>query len=216
MSKAVQRAILTADADALEALVRADASLLHAPVDLGDGSKNTVPPLHLVCDVVFRGLITDEEALPLADVLLDAGVDPEDDYAASGDTYLIAAASLGAEQVGLRLLERKADVTRSGLFGATALHWAALMGLESLSRALVEAGSELELRDSEYECTPLEWALHAWFEGTKGRKEGLPLVAEVLLRAGAHAPETALGSLQGDQHAAMREVLLRAAEQSDG
>lgn len=85
-------------------------------------------PLHYVCDLVFRGLVGQEQALELADVLLAAGVDVDLAYARSADTFLIAAASLGAEDVASRLVERGADVTRRGLFGAPALHWAALMG----------------------------------------------------------------------------------------
>ena len=59
-----------------------------------------MPPLHFVCDAVFRRLVTQEQALAMANVLLEAGVDADRVYAESGDTFLIAAASLGAERVG--------------------------------------------------------------------------------------------------------------------
>ena len=203
MTDALRTAIHTGDADALEALVAAHPDLVHADVDFGDGSGNSAPPLHLVCDAVFRELVSDEQAVALADVLLDAGVDLEHAFAKSGDSYLISAASLGVEGVGARLVERGADVSRRGLFRATALHWSAFMGLDHLASLLIEAGSELELRDERYECTPLEWALYAWSSGTNGRREGIPRVAAVLVKAGARVPAEAL---EGEDDA-MRAVL---------
>lgn len=207
MTAAVRLAIEAADAELLRALVTEQPELAEALVTWGEGGKNRVPPLHFVCDAVFRDLATQEQGLALADVLLDAGADPERPYAKSGDTYLIAAASLGAELVGLRLVERGVDVRPRGLFGATALHWAALMGLERLADALVEAGAQLELADARYDCTPLQWALHAWKEGTGGRREGLPRVAAVLVLRGARVPPGALDELSSDADAPMKSAL---------
>ena len=126
MTDVIRAVIEAGDADALESLVAADSALVDADVTFGPAGKHAVPPLHYVCDAVFRELATQEQALAMANVLLDAGVDPERSYARSGDTFLIAAASLGAELVGLRLVEAGVDVTPRGLFGATALHWAAI------------------------------------------------------------------------------------------
>ena len=64
------------------------------------------------------------------------------------------------------------DVTPRGLFGATAFHWAAIMGLDRLARTLVEVGAELELADTRYDCTPLQWALHGWTRGTERPSRG--------------------------------------------
>lgn len=207
MTDAVRAAIEAADADALRALVARDPALAEADVVWGEGGKNVVPPLHFVCDAVFRRLASEPQALAMADVLLEAGADPERSYARSGDTYLIAAASLGAEGVGRRLVERGVDVTRRGLFGATALHWAATMGLDGLARALVEAGAELELADTRYDSTPLEWALHAWGAGTGGSRAGLARVASVLVAHGARVPSGALEALTEDADGPMREAL---------
>lgn len=187
------RACLEAgDVQALAALVARVPGAARALVRWGAGGKNTVPPLHFVCDCVFRGLIDQVTARALAEVLLAAGVDPAETYAKSGDTYLIAAASLGAEEVGLRLLEAGAGVTARGLFGATALHWAALMGCPRLAAGLLEAGAELELLDDEYQCTPLQWTYHAWTTDGESARSGPPralaATARVLVRAGARVP----------------------------
>ena len=171
--------------------------------------------MHFVCDAVFRGLATQGQALAMANVLLGAGVDLERSYARSGDSFLIAAASLGAESVGCRLVELGADVARRGLFGATALHWAAFMGLKHLARAIIEVGAELELVDTRYDGTPLEWALHGWKEGTNGNRDGIPGVAEALVEHGARVPPVAADSLAGDADVAMRQAL-RARELGSG
>ncbi|MEM7306579.1 MAG: hypothetical protein AAF682_07910 [Planctomycetota bacterium] len=207
MTEAIRASIESADADALRSLVEADPRLADADVAWGEGGKNVVPPLHFVCDAVFRGLADQEQALAMADVLLAAGVDPARAYAKSGDTFLIAAASLGAQSVGLRLVARGVDVGARGLFGATALHWSAIMGLDRLAGALLAAGAELELLDEQYDCTPLQWALHGWSEGTNGDRDGIPRVARVLVGAGARVPAGAVDGLTGAADAALRDAL---------
>jgi len=207
MTEVIRQSIEAADAEALRRHVSSSPSLADEDVSWGDGGKNVVPPLHFVCDAVFRGLATQDQALAMADVLLDAGVSPDRVYARSGDTFLIAAASLGAEKVGQRLVQRGADVTRRGLFGATALHWAAIMGLDHLSDALLEAGAEFEVRDSQYNCTPVEWALHGWTEGTKGSRDRIPRVARLLVERGARVPTNAAERLAKDADREMRRAL---------
>lgn len=210
MNAAATRSIEAGDVATLRALVAADPDCARANVASGEGGKNVFPPLHLVCDALFRRLVDDETALALADVLLAAGEDPDRAYAKSGDTFLISAASLGAERVGLRLAELDADVHARGLFGATALHWAAIMGLVELARALVDRGSPLELRDERYDCTPLEWTLHGWEEGTAGRRDGLPLVARLLVERGARVPADAATRLSSEADEPMRRARARA------
>jgi hypothetical protein len=207
MTDSIRIAIEAADVDALRAQVAADNALADADVLWGGDQDVLLPPLHLVCDAVFRRLATQEQALAMADVLLESGVDPDRSYAKSGDSFLITAASLGAEKVGTRLVEVGADVTRRGLFDATALHWAAFMGLDALALALVKRGSDLELADAQYDCTPLQWGLHAWTDGTNGYRDGLPRVARVLVEHGARVPSDALGELTKDTDAVMRESL---------
>ena len=74
----------------------------------------------------------------MADALIEAGADLNFQKDGKGDTPLIGAASLGAEDVGIRLLDAGANPLLRGLFGETALHWAAMLGkdhLRSVSRA---------------------------------------------------------------------------------
>ena len=87
MNEPVRKAIEAADVEALRTLVELDPDRADADVTCGPDDQDRVPPLHFVCDVVFRKLATDEQGLALADALLEAGVDPDRAYAKSGDTF---------------------------------------------------------------------------------------------------------------------------------
>lgn len=176
----VREAIDAGDAEKLKGLLAADPSRAQSNIEWGPNLKNVVPPLHYCCDAVFRKLATQEQALALVDALIDAGADIHHSFAKSGDTFVISAASLGAELIGLRLVELGADVHAQGLFGATALHWAAYMGMPQLTAALIEAGAPIDLLDKQNSKTPLGWAQYAWSDGCNGNRDQVPACAELL------------------------------------
>ena len=76
--------------------------------------------------MLFEGTLSQGKEIPLVDVLLDAGADVDfqrsREDGKKGDTPLIGAASLGAEDIGLRLLAAGANPTLRGLFSETPLH----------------------------------------------------------------------------------------------
>jgi hypothetical protein len=141
-------------------------------------------PLHYVSDMLFEGKVQRGKELPLIEALIQAGADLDFQRNGKGDTPLIGAASLGAEEVGIRLLEAGARPELRGLFGETALHWAALLGEDRLAGRLIE-GAGLNLKDEKYKSSPLGWAIHAWGgppAGSRGRQRE---VVELLVAAGA-------------------------------
>ena len=101
-----------------------------------------------------------------------------------GDTPLIGGASLGAEDVGLRLLAAGAKPDLRGLFGETALHWAALLGEDRLVAELIR-GSNINLRDEKYNSPPLGWAIHGWCDPPAGNHGRQREVVGLLVAAGA-------------------------------
>src|SRR6516162_9205318 len=115
--------------------------------------------------MLFEGTLPQGKEIPLVNVLLDAGADLDFQRSREdrkkGDTPLIGAASLGAEDVGLMLLDAGARPDLRGLFGETALHWAALFGEDRLAARLIEC-SDLNLKDEKYGSSPLGWAIHGW------------------------------------------------------
>jgi ankyrin repeat protein len=109
-------------------------------------------------------------------VLLDAGADLDfqrsREDGKKGDTPLIGAASLGAEDVGLRLLAAGVKPDLRGLFGETALTWATLLSEYRLVAELIK-GSNVNLRDEKNNSPPLGWAIHGWCDppaGNHGRQ----------------------------------------------
>lgn len=127
----------------------------------------------------------------LADALIDAGADlnfqSKREDGKKGDTPLIGAASLGAEDLGIRLLDAGARSELRGLFGETALHWAAMLGEDRLAARLIE-GSDMDLlnlKDEEYQSAPVGWAVHGWCNPPAGNHGRQQKVVELLVAASA-------------------------------
>ena len=119
---------------------------------------------------------------------------------------LIGAASLGAEDAGIRLLEAGARPEVPGLFGDTALHWAALLGEDRLAGRLI-AGSDVNLKDAKYGSPPLGWAIHGWEDPPAGNQGRQREVVALLVGAGAKVEPAWLESENVRGNAAMLGAL---------
>src|SRR5689334_16396331 len=108
--------------------------------------RHSSAPLHL--RLVFEGILEENRALPLLEALIQAGANLDFQRDGKGDTPLIGAASLGAEEVALKLLDAGARPELRGLSGETALHWAALLGEDRLAERLIR-NADLNLKDEE-------------------------------------------------------------------
>ena len=167
----IREAIQSGDVAALRRLLAEDTKQANALINWGRTCQSWAAPLHYVSDMIFDGTLERTKALPLIDALLQAGAEVNYQKPDRGETALIGAASLGAEEVGLRLLDAGADPHRLGLFGETALHWASIMGEDRLVDRLLEKGTSVNQADHKYHATPLGWALHGWTDPTR-RSEG--------------------------------------------
>ena len=68
-------------------------------------------PLHRLCDRVFSGIITDEEAVKIAKLFLKHGATINGDVLIEKkDTPLVAATSLHADKLALLYIENGADI----------------------------------------------------------------------------------------------------------
>jgi hypothetical protein len=177
----VKTAIRNGDIDALQRLLREDSSRANALVHWG---KCQTHPLHYVSDMLFEGTLQRGKELALIDALIQAGADLNFERDGKPETPLIGAASLGAEEVGLRLLEAGARPDVRGLFGETALHWAALLGEDRLAGRLI-VGADLNLKDEKYKSPPLGWAIHGWSDPPAGNHGRQREVVLLLVAAGA-------------------------------
>jgi hypothetical protein len=134
--------------------------------------------------MLFEGTLPKGKELPLVEELIQAGADLDFQKEGKGETALIGAASLGAEEVGLRLLDAGANAKARGMFGETALHWAAMLGEDRLVERLIQC-SEVDLPDDKYQSTPLGWAVHGWCNSPAGNHGRQREVACLLVGAGA-------------------------------
>ena len=178
----VKAAIDANDVATIEQILASDPQQANALVRWVDSREHLTHPLHYVCDRVFGQTLSSSHAVALVRALLAAGSDVN--YG-NGDP-LNAAASLGAVEVAFLLLEAGARTDLLGPGGETALHWAAYIGAEELVRRLLAAGSPIEVKDENYDGTPLGWALYGWSESPVPGDQGHhPEVVLRLARAGA-------------------------------
>lgn len=177
----VKVAIDTGDSVALRRLLSEDSSRADELIRWGQCRTH---PLHYISDMLFAGTLQNGRELPLVEALIQAGADLNFNKDGKSETPSIGAASLGAEDVGLRLLEAGARPQLRGLFGETALHWASLLGEDRLVARLIE-GSDLDLNDQKYNSPPLGWAIHGWSDPPAGNHGRQREVVALLLAAGA-------------------------------
>jgi hypothetical protein len=108
-------------------------------------------------------------------------------------------------QVAHAARNNKTDVVRlmleSGLpldagiqHGATPLHWAAFHGNVEMAQVVLHYGPPLEARDSDFNSTPLGWAIHGSENGWNCETGDYAGTVEALIAAGANVPETMGGS----------------------
>jgi ankyrin repeat protein len=113
--------------------------------------------LDLVCQFLDSGTPLARRAVP---------AEPNDHWVADsacmrGDVISDAfygACRNGHTAVAALLLERGANVDAKGVFGGTALHWAAINGHKDTVEFLVAHGVDLTIRDAKFDSTPEGWA----------------------------------------------------------
>ena len=180
----VKTAIQHGDAGALRSLLADDPSRADALIRWGDNGSILTHPLHYISDMLFQNVLKRKDALPLVDALIAAGADLDFQKDGKGDTPLIGAASLLAEDVGLRLIEAGANPKLGGIFGETALHWAAMLGEARLVKALIPI-SDIDLKDQQYHSPPLGWAVHQYFAPETKDRDGQLEIVSLLIAGGA-------------------------------
>ena len=202
----VKTAIGNGDAETLRTLLRERSSRANALIRWGDDGRIRTHPLHYASDLFFNRALNTQQALAIVGALIDAGADLDFQVDGMGDTPLIGAASLGAEDVGLALLDAGAESQLCGNFGETALHWAAMLGEDRLANRLIKR-SDLNLKDNKYNSPPLGWAIHGYFKPPAGNKGKQREVAALLVAAGARVESEWLKSEQVRTDAALLAVL---------
>lgn len=92
------------------------------------------------------------------------------------------------------MLEAGWPVDARGQHGGTALHWAAFHGNAEMAETILRYNPPLELRDADFNSTPLGWAIHGSEHGWYCRTGNFGRTVEALLQAGAQLPAEITGS----------------------
>jgi uncharacterized protein len=186
MKPTVKRLIEQKDNNGLQELLAGQPNLANEgitiPYDFFCQAK--AHPLHRICDAVFAGRMTDEEAITLAKTFPENGANIDGDK--MGGTPLLAAASLHSELLGIFYIDSGADINFTDENdNASALHWAAFCGRDKLVDKLIKSKAILDEPDKTHECTPLAWAIHCLMSNDKGNKHNQTTCIKLLLHAGA-------------------------------
>ncbi|HMJ92290.1 MAG TPA: ankyrin repeat domain-containing protein, partial [Candidatus Acidoferrum sp.] len=86
------------------------------------------------------------------------------------------------------MLETGLPVDALGQHRATPLHWAGFHGNVEMTRDILQHNPPLELRDADFNATPLGWAIHGSLHGWHRQTGDYGATAEALLQAGAKLP----------------------------
>ena len=174
-----------AEVDNLRRALMSEPTLAKRPIHWFLNQQNASDPLHFVSDCVGQGWLTNGKEGEIAEVLIAHGA--AIDGTEGRESPLIAAASLGAEQVCKVLIEAGCQLEATSLFGSRALHWAAWMGLSSTVNLLIAHGASIEARCSEFGATPLFWAVHGYGPNGPKQKRDQVGAVRILLKAGARS-----------------------------
>lgn len=114
---------------------------------------------------------------------------------AASDPAALPNAARERNHFALRLfLEAGFPIEERGQHQGTALHWASWHGDADAVQLLLEHKAPLELKDADFQATPIGWAMHG-SENSWHRCEGnYAEVARLLLKAGAIRPDKVSGA----------------------
>lgn len=177
----LETALNTGNASALETELTANPNLANTLIVQGDHAAH---PIHSICDRVFDGRLDEGTGLAMVRALIRAGAALDHLHAANSDGLVTSAISLSCPEIARILIDAGAPTARTGLFDATPLYWAAIMGMPELVKRLLP-GADLERRDGEFGSTPLGWAIEGWAHPPKGSRGEQVECIRLLVQAGS-------------------------------
>jgi uncharacterized protein len=177
--------LLNNDLNGLEQALTAHPELSNEGIAYDEVNTTKAHPLHRICDGVFAGKYSDEEAVEIAKIFLKHGANVDGNILmVKQDTPLVAAASLHADLVAILYMTHGAGISHQGCHGGTALHWAAWCGRPVLVERLILAGAEINKRCIDFMATPLFWAIHGSHQADNIMEDYM-LCVKLLIQAGA-------------------------------
>jgi uncharacterized protein len=189
--------LFSANLNALDAALTADPSHANADISLPDNSA-TAHPLHRICDGVFSATYPEHIGVQMAKIFLKHGSKINPRCPDGKDSPLTAACSLRCDELALLYIDEGADIHHRGCHGGTALHWAAWCGRDIILKKLMSLNPEINKLCTDFQATPLFWAIHGHRFGGKENFHHQAECARILL---AHGADTTIPNLEGTQPA---------------
>ena len=181
----LQLYILRGQLDYLSKNIDLVRKLANRAIYVGEEAEHKKHPLQFVCDCIQAGKITDAMGLGIAGLLIEHGAEVNGYKDWKEDSPLLASISLYQEDMAHFLLDKGADYAHVGFHGATALHWAAWTGQDSLVSALLEFPVDIDVSDHDFGSTPLLYGIHGYFRGGEVNDRNQVECVKMLLKAGA-------------------------------
>jgi hypothetical protein len=182
----IKELIMNKDLKGIKNALSKNPALANENIAYDAGNTAKAHPLHRICDGVFAGQYTDEEAVKMAKLFLQQGANINgNELTANRDTPLIAAASLHADEVAILYIEKGADINHAGAHGGTALHWAAWCGRYKVVKKLLQEGAVINKTCVAFKATPLFWAVHGLKNGGTGSIHDCLECVKLLTQSGA-------------------------------
>jgi hypothetical protein len=186
MESTIKRLIDNKVYEGLRQALSQNPDLANQGIPYDDVNTTLGHPLHRICDGVFSGKYTDEEAVKIAKIFLEFGANIDGSKLLENkDTPLIAASSLHADQVAILYIESGANINHAGCHGGTALHWAAWCGRFAVVEKLIQQGAGINKRCMDFNATPLFWAIHGLKSDDKNNIRDYLECVKILIQSGA-------------------------------
>jgi len=94
------------------------------------------------------------------------------------------------------MLEMGWPLVALGQHGGTPLHWAAWHGNVVMVKLFLRDLEPLEMKDKDFQATPIGWAVHASEHGWHSKGADYPTTVRLLFEAGAKLPEHSSGTAE--------------------
>jgi len=187
--------------------------LANRAIYTGEKGEHKTHPLQFVSDCIHAGKISDSIGLGITGLLIDCGAEVNGFREWKEDSPLLATIGYYQEDMAHFLLDKGADYTHLGFHGATALHWAAWTGQDTLVAALLKFPVDIDIPDHDFKATPLLYGIHGYFRGGEKNERNQVECVKLLLSAGADPyfkdkeGNDAWGYLEGREGGEILEVL---------
>lgn len=184
--KNIKELIENKDYKGLRNLLSKNPNLANEGIPFDEENTTTAHPLHRICDGVYAGIYTDEEAVEMVKIFLEFGANVNgNELIEKKDSPLTSAASLRADKVAILYIDKGADIHHAGCHGGTALHWASWCGRDTIVKRLLHEKADVKKKCIDFESTPLLWAVHGYKLGGKENWHNQIECVRLLLQAGA-------------------------------